>query len=93
MNITNNMVSLFTVILLIFMVFCASMYFATDLTILSKPYSEIISENPSQAMLLMVISIIGIIFITIFAKYFFEKDLEEQDSMNQFLEYYLKGKS
>jgi hypothetical protein len=75
------------------MVFCGLMYFATDLTMLSKPYSEIISENPSQAMLLMVISIIGIIFITIFAKYFFEKDLKEQDSMNQFLEYYLKGKS
>jgi hypothetical protein len=44
-------------------------------------------------MLLMVISIVGIIFITIFAKYFFERDLKEQDFINQFLEYQLKGKA
>ena len=93
MKTTNNMISLFTVILLTFMLFCGVMYFATDLSTLSKPYSEIMSENPSQAMLLMVISIIGIIFITIFAKYFFERDLKEQDFINQFLEYHLKGKA
>jgi ABC-type xylose transport system permease subunit len=93
MKTTNNMISLFTVILLTFMVFCGVMYFVTDLTTLSKPYSEIMSENLSQAMLLMLISIIGIIFVTIFAQYFFERDLKEQDFVNQFFEYHLKGKS
>lgn len=84
---TNNMLFIFLYILVIFIMVCVAMYFATDLTTLSKPYSEIISESPSKAMILMFISVIGIGFVTIIAKYFFEKDLKEQDYISKFLEH------
>lgn len=84
---TNNMLFIFIYILAIFIIVYVAMYFATDLTTLSKPYSEIILESPYEAMMLMFISVIGIGLVAIVAKYFFERDLKEQDYISKFLEY------
>jgi divalent metal cation (Fe/Co/Zn/Cd) transporter len=89
---SNNMINLFIVILSTFIVFSGIMFFTTDLETLSKSYTEIVSENPSQAILLMIITVIGLGIITFFSKYFFEKDFEEQDYVNKFLEHYLNNK-
>lgn len=93
MQTSNNMINLFIVILLTFLVFSGLMFFLTDLETLSKSYTEILSENPSQAIILMIVTAIGLGLITFFSKYFFEKDFEEQDYVNKFLEYYLQTKA
>lgn len=69
------------------------MFFMTDLETLSKSYTEIVAENPSQAILLMITTVIGLGIITFFSKYFFEKDFEEQDYVDKFLEHYLNNKA
>ncbi len=90
---SNNMINLFIVILLTFIVFSGIMFFMTDLETLSKSYTEIVAENPSQAILLMITTVIGLGIITFFSKYFFEKDFEEQDYVDKFLEHYLNNKA
>lgn len=87
MQTKNNMIPLFIGILIIFLVFCLAMYSFVGLETLSKPYTEIMLENPSEAINLMLLSLVGIASIASIAKYFFERDIEEQDYFNKLIEY------
>ena len=90
MHNSNNMISLFIIILLISTMFFVIMFFVTGLEILSQPYTKIISENPDKAIILISSTIVGLAIITFFSKYFFEKDTKKQDSLDKYLEYYLR---
>jgi hypothetical protein len=73
MRTTNNMINLFTVILVVFIIYIGLMCFYTDI----------------NAIVLMSISLVGILVISLFAKTFFEKYIKEQDFTNIFIDYYI----
>lgn len=82
----GNMIYLYISIITIIMLSIGAMYNIADLDTLTKPYSQIISENPSMAIKLMATSVIGIVLITFIAKYFFENDMLDRDYVDIILD-------
>lgn len=89
MNKLEHIVYLYILIIVISVLSIGAMYYFTDLNTLTESYSNILSKDLYTGIQLISITVIGILFIAVIVKYFFEKDTKEQDYIHKIIDMYL----
>jgi hypothetical protein len=90
---TQSLTKLFGSIIAISLIFLFIMFNIADLETLSLTYDQILQKDPSVAMKLMAVSLIGLGIIAFIADYFFSKNLQEDQLLSKILDNITKNKA
>ena len=90
---TQSLTKLFGSIIAISLIFLFIMFSIADLETLSLTYDQILQKDPSVAMQLMAVSLIGLGIVALIADYFFSKNLQEDQLLSKILDNITKNKA